>query len=828
MKNIILTEKQFGLFLKSKLLESMSVPDGIDEGGDENVHRVIDYLKDTYNSDSDDEDKKKKRDNLRQLAKVNHVNFDYSKEEEERRRKEVLERRNEEILEWVGKYLQPLRDCWKGKNFMKSKEVAKYSPEKGVYNTQTPKGAYDRLSGDLKANVINLAMFLDKNKLTCIYREFQKMPSVKYSCGINLSDDSINCNTPVDVLVGKMDANGNIIEKGLLDFSATAKDTDDLLSIYNGTRVKTINKEVGIDSKEKCYGNKDEWDRIAEVSARKLNELRAKRYVNSTYGMELEFGESNKMFKYGNSKVYKDTLIVNFASAIRCPAWNECIMKDACYAKTSEVMYDSALDSNLKKNLIWEQTKIDSELMSLMKALLRSYMLNYVKLPFVEEMRKGPEKKDFIWKLCQMSLYQIREKYGEDAIKVLEKTRRGNLIRLNENGDFIGQWLVDAFEEFAEELGLVGINITAYTCRALNYEAVEHMILNISQQGLVKNQKSKGFAHFFYAIDPKDYSRLGETYDGPNYSLKITDGKITPVYRKLVDENGVLRGYYYKCPCGRGKYEYTPCEDPKFTLTCVDGIERDPNTQCFYGETYSNGKPVDAKRIKTYFVYDRENDIFYIKNGSSNSYRIISSDGGDDDETGNGDKFDYGTTLPMTIVTESPSIFVDVNEQKVYVKKIVKRGDGSAGAKKGDTSADCYMCRICYARDKENSQDPHAVRYEGGEKEGDVPVYVFVATHGANKGEFQGEQGRKVAGKKVSEWAKILNSRQARNGMMESVFDGEGLEEEPKSSKLALMCIVRNFVDSVRSRMGNRGVKLNEIKTKFNDMLKRINGRMTL
>lgn len=69
MKNIVLTEKQFDLFLKNKLLESISVPNGMDEGGDENVQRVIDYLRDTYNSDSDDEEMKKKGIILEDLQK---------------------------------------------------------------------------------------------------------------------------------------------------------------------------------------------------------------------------------------------------------------------------------------------------------------------------------------------------------------------------------------------------------------------------------------------------------------------------------------------------------------------------------------------------------------------------------------------------------------------------------------------------------------------------------------------------------------------------------------------------------------------------------------
>ena len=47
MKNIVLTEKQFELFLRNNLMESLSIPDGVEEGGNENVQRIIDYLKDT-------------------------------------------------------------------------------------------------------------------------------------------------------------------------------------------------------------------------------------------------------------------------------------------------------------------------------------------------------------------------------------------------------------------------------------------------------------------------------------------------------------------------------------------------------------------------------------------------------------------------------------------------------------------------------------------------------------------------------------------------------------------------------------------------------------
>jgi hypothetical protein len=61
--------------------------------------------------------------------------------------------------------------------------------------------------------------------------------------------------------------------------------------------------------------------------------------------------------------------------------------------------------------------------------------------------------------------------------------------------------------------------------------------------------------------------------------------------------------------------------------------------------------------------------------------------------------------------------------------------------------------------------------------------------------------------------------------LQESAYeDYETLQEEPKSDKLAIKCIVNNFTFSLQQRMTNIGPKLNEIKDKFNSILSRING----
>lgn len=777
-----------------------------------NTGRVLGYLKDLYNSD--DEEQREKRDNLKQLSDIHGVNFDFSDEEYKKRIQQSVNEKNEQLKNWVLTYLPTLRECWLGNTFKKSKEVAKYDDKSGgIRNTMTKyNNGFDNLSPEVQKNVINLGSFLDKNKLTCLYRDFQKQESVKYSCGIYLLDDSINKNTPIEYL------------RDHLDFSGLLASKFELLSTYDGTRVDSINREAGFNDKE-LHTGEEEWEKIAKIATVRLAERRAKLYVNSTYGVDLKFGDDG-LFKYGNAKIDKDTLIVNFSSAVRCAAWNECIMKDACYAKTAEIQYDNTFYSNMKKGMIWEQTRVDETLMNMLMALLRSYLLNYSKLPFVRKVKDTKAKEELMWNLCQNSLFNIRDTYGDEAIAILEKTRLGNLVRLNENGDFIGQWLVDAFEEFARELELVGIHVTAYTCRALNYESVEKMILNISQQGLVSKQNSKGFAHFFYAIDPKDYARLGETYGGRNYSLDINPEthKITPVYRRLQDKDG-LKGYYYKCPCGRGKYEYNECLD--YSLVIADGVPYNESTNMFFGNTIINGSVVDARlignKIKGNFVYDRRSGKCYIKNGSSKTYRELSNKFDSyDDSAYEESQYDFGPELPSTIVESSPKIFLNVSDGKVYKKSRIPKDRNARGK-----VADCYMCRICYARDADGG-----IMYEGGKVEG-VPVYVFVATHGANKSEFQGESGRLIAGRKAGEWASILGNETVDNtvdsedyaystALRESIVGD--VEDTPTSDKRAISAIVNNITSSVFDMMSGMSTKLNEIKGSFKDLLDRIKG----
>ena len=62
----------------------------------------------------------------------------------------------------------------------------------------------------------------------------------------------------------------------------------------------------------------------------------------------------------------------------------------------------------------------------------------------------------------------------------MKQFKRIDYIRLNENGDFVGQWLVDAWDNEAGKYQPYGVNVSAYTCRHLNYEGIKNIIINTS------------------------------------------------------------------------------------------------------------------------------------------------------------------------------------------------------------------------------------------------------------------------------------------------------------------------------------------------------------
>ena len=459
----------------------------------------------------------------------------------------LLDAKNEEIGGWVKTYLPVLRQCYDGMNFQTSKDqvTQRRDANGNLIVKDTAKTYFDKLDGNTRSEVLKVREFLDKEGLTFIYRECNKPKTVINRYGIITND--CDWTTPIEDID--------------MDFSNITD--SEVREYYGGTRIIWINqklKELGYDIKsdtKAISADDDAWTGAngreggRDIAIASKREMVARRYVQRKYGMEFNFGQNNNMLSYGNAKINDDTLIINFTAASRCPAWNECLLKDACYARTTEAHYDNTLNRNLRTNLIWEQTQEDPELMELMRRLICACLIDYRSLAsFVNKMRpkeytgalfeanKGP--KVTADELVKMKISEIRDKYGDEALDFMKSKRYGNIVRLNEDGDFIGQWLVDAWDEWAGDLKLVGINVVAYTCRALNYEKVSNMILNLSQENLVHGQNAKAIAHYFYAVEPKTYNALGETYINPaatseedRYSLNINpslnEGKIQQV-----------------------------------------------------------------------------------------------------------------------------------------------------------------------------------------------------------------------------------------------------------------------------------------------------------
>lgn len=323
------------------------------------------------------------------------------------------------------------------------------------------------------------------------------------------------------------------------------------------------------------------------------------RYVIATYGMNVEM--PGDAFTLGNNKLPSDTLVINFTSAHRCPAWNDCVVKYACYARGSEHGYKDLYAKNTRLNLMWEAGRRDQELMKDLFQMVRAYLVNYRKLTslinkkgreefkaqqqqqlqsrpqlpslFGEARRpKKPKYKNIPEKdIYDTPLTQYADIFKEHRTEVLRATK----VRLNEDGDFIGQWLLDAWDKFAEELKAIGVSTTAYTCRNLQYGRLKNIIINASSYAIGKEQGEQGkdgksaakvISKYFYAIPAQAYDEYEETYDDNEgnlvgkpllYTAKDDFGReqnyihvhVLPLVN--IDTGEPTGGFYYKCPCER-------------------------------------------------------------------------------------------------------------------------------------------------------------------------------------------------------------------------------------------------------------------------------------
>ena len=268
---------------------------------------------------------------------------------------------------------------------------------------------------------------------------------------------------------------------------------------------------------------------------------KVKNFVESKFGFDIAIPQ--KAFASGNDKLPDDTLIVNFTSALRCPAWNECLVKHACYARAGEKPHTAVLRANTNRYLLWELTKGDDEMLRLMMNMVKAYMFNY---EHIYGAASGTLRKMGIKNINDLlSLDLDNELISDTLFDLFNQFKNVKNVRLNEDGDFIGQWLVDAWDKFGGQLKRFGIVISAYTCRNLNYEGVQNIVLNSS------NVANKNVDRYFIAISEEAYSSFDDTHEG----FDPQTGRLKTVLKPLgtFDESGRWTpngNYYYKCPCG--------------------------------------------------------------------------------------------------------------------------------------------------------------------------------------------------------------------------------------------------------------------------------------
>lgn len=369
----------------------------------------------------------------------------------------------------------------------------------------------DKLKKDYASNydyIIRMKNFLDMKGLTYLYDKSANKPYYSYGINWQNGDDENN-----------------------FDFT------------------KSTDTEVNRFRKDKVWTDDETRSRMKKSVV--------DRYMDAKYGLKLDIPDIS--LSIGNNKLPKSTLIINFTSALNCPAWNECLVKHACYARGSEKITPDTFRANENRSLYWLSTKDDPKLLSLMMDFVRAYCFKYNEIAdylIKNQIVKG-NNSNLASKISRLPLND--KFFTPEIIDVMKKFKRIENIRLNENGDFVGEWLVNAWDIEAGKYKDYDINVSAYTCRHFNFEGIKNIILNVSYVGGKGN-----IARHFIALPQNIYDKLDETYGGKNNKLIFGTKNIKPnpqpLYTPTKDKNGnivtVPNGkFYYKCPCGRKKNE---------------------------------------------------------------------------------------------------------------------------------------------------------------------------------------------------------------------------------------------------------------------------------
>lgn len=497
------------------------------------------------------------------------------------------------------------------------------------------------------AYLMKMKDLIDKLNLTFLYdptKTVKKTASELYGIVLDEIRDAISNDSRKGRHINpdKLEQYFNAIQK--LDLTKVS-DKEILSWSTEGVRGKVSNKN-NVFNQFPMYDENGEqlvgaqWKEAISKDTEQMDKLRAmqlesivRSYMQHVYG--LEFAMPGAPFIYGNAKLPSSSLIINFTSAHGCPSWNACLLKHACYARTSEHGYQDLWAKNDRLQMMWEGSRYDDKIKQAMHNMVlwyclnpsvlgkvfmrnkasngKSYLVNFIERYANTSISKNGESRDFVDVYNSTSHYHdktiTKDAYLEsltfktkyytqkqflnslyillsaddahltsvfnqeelDLIKNNPQCVRVSHIRLNEEGDYIGQWLLDDMNEFAGELKQIGVQMVCYTCRLLDYSSIENILINASKVSLGNKADSKNnINRYFFAVSEDFYNSMGETYGakddkgniiGPTIPTLVTGvdgdneyGRIIPMPQPLYDSNGQPTGKkYYKCPCGRGK-----------------------------------------------------------------------------------------------------------------------------------------------------------------------------------------------------------------------------------------------------------------------------------
>ena len=524
--------------------------------------------------------------------------------------------------------------------------------------------------------------------------------------------------------------------------------------------------------------------------------------LNSKFGYD--FKMPTAMYTYGNSKLPNDTLVINFTTAHRCPAWKECLVGYACYARGSEHNYEGLHKKNSNLHLMWLAGYKDPKILESMFNVIRMHLINPDKMAGAlltnpETQQKWfkilsdkerdfspinkatfnniPHSKDQLlgepnWNkktknddfdnfdenksLLGSALNEViksakplkqpkgakanlagliftnkfSELFDKKDLAVIKNTPnafKAKFIRLNEEGDFIGQWLLNAFDKFAGELKLVGISTAAYTCRNLNFSNIKNIIINASTinvgtGGEKPGEVSNAIARRFFAVSSNLYNSLEDTYK-PN-------GK---------------------------NFKYVP---PK-------GVKLDK-------KDYKGDKPI--------VPLHKTPDGLHVK------YALKSFVNGED--------------------TTNPATFVDrfdkngpTEKNRLYYKCPCGRHGDVLDEKGKPIKMDCYLCRMCYEPKNQKTGE----------------IYVLVEVHGENIDSFDMNKANAARG---------ISNKMATYKEAKEIFSNRLCENHKIAEKMGLELVGKNIINSVKNHLSeiaeNEYRGLQEENKKFSDTLKRL------